>query len=200
MDFACKESTKDAVGRLKEAIFWSIPRSFPLMQTSAIYFDARICAHAANAFLQNIRGASKFADFKTEDAFGGPNTILLPILRFPRFRAHDARAFTQRGAQRTRWKEPAQDVSVTLKNAFFRLFLRFSACEPMRWQPVQPADSCTRCTRLPTRQGAEPKSTDLKNRPKMPFGGFKRPSFAYSWLFPHNADVNNLFDTDAAQA
>jgi hypothetical protein len=200
MDFACKESTKDAVGRLKEAIFLVDSSEFPTHAVVSNLFrcaDMRTCCER---ILQNIRGASKFADFKTEDAFGGPNTVLLPILRFPRFRAHDARAFTQRGARRTRWKESAQDASVTLKNAFFRLFLRFSACEPMRWQPVQPADSCTRCTRLPTRQGAEPKSTDLKNRPKMPFGGFKRPSFTYSWLFPHNADVNNLFDTDVAQA
>jgi hypothetical protein len=122
MDFACKESTKDAVGRLKEAIFLVDSSEFPTHADVSNLFrcaDMRTCCER---ILQNKRGASKFADFKTEDAFRGPNTLLLPILRFPRFRAYDAHAFTQRGARRTRCKESAQDASVSLKTPSFAYF------------------------------------------------------------------------------
>jgi hypothetical protein len=53
--------------------------------------------------LQNIRGEATSSDLKesAQDALGGPKyPPLLPILRFPRFRAHAAHAFAQRRRRR----------------------------------------------------------------------------------------------------
>jgi hypothetical protein len=72
------------------------------MQTLPI-FSTRGYAHMLDIHLQNTRGEAMSRDLKewAEDALWRPKIpVLLPILRFPRFRAHGAHAFTQRGRRR----------------------------------------------------------------------------------------------------
>jgi hypothetical protein len=104
------------------------------MQTSAIYFDAPICAHAANAFPRNIRGEATSRDLKewAEDALWRPKIpLLLPIFDFRGF-AHTMHTPSRKGgARRTAAFEEYAHTLLRVQNAFLRPFLRFFAWESM---------------------------------------------------------------------
>jgi hypothetical protein len=106
--------------------------------------QAPIRAHAAHIFC--ARGAEpKSTDFKesAEDAFGRLQDAF--FCRFFAFSTQCRRQqfistrgahtlhtyFAEYAARRVGFKELAEDAFLRAQNAFFRLFLQFSACEPM---------------------------------------------------------------------
>jgi hypothetical protein len=104
----------------------SFPSSwdFPLnARRCQFILHARICAHAA---------LKEWA----EDPLWAPKIpVLLPIFRYPRFRAHDAHAFTQR--RRTSYWPALKNPFLRVQDAFFCPFLRFplfkaNCCNPLR--------------------------------------------------------------------
>jgi hypothetical protein len=127
-----KESAEDAFAGLREAFFWSIPRIFHSKHTLP-FISTR--GYGCTCILQNIRAEATSRDLKesAQDALGGPKYSSFCL--FFDFRVSRTRC-TRLHAEGAHvalagFKESAQDAFVRAQDAFFRLFLRFSACEPM---------------------------------------------------------------------
>ena len=135
-----KESAKDAIGRLREAFFSQFLGFSAQCKTLPIYFTRAECAHAA------------FKERTEDSIWRSKIPVLLPILRYPRFRAHDAHAFTQR--RRTSYWPALKNPFLRAQDAFFRPFLRFSAFQSELLQSVTQFSLPAHAARIMMRKSA----------------------------------------------
>jgi hypothetical protein len=117
--------------------FWD----FPLNERRCQFIlHARICAHAA------------LKERAEDSLWRSKIPVLLPILRYPRFRAHDAHAFTQR--RRTSYWPALKNPFLRAQDAFFRPLLRFSAFQSELLQSVTQFSLPAHAARIMMRKSA----------------------------------------------
>jgi hypothetical protein len=169
------------------------------------YFHARICAHAAHAFAE-YRGEATSRDLKgmgRRCPWRSKIPLLLSIFRSPRFSRTRCTRLRAEGAHvLTGFKESAQDAllrgSKRLPSPISPILRVGSQCDG------NPLILCSPRTRAHAahvypRDRVLSRNLRIKELPDA-FRRLQEAFLCLSLAFPHNAGVNNLFDTHAAQA